>query len=718
MGRHAHYIILVFVASMLMAGCVTPWNDPYPAGQADQNILYSAFTARPKHLDPVRAYGADEYRFMGQIYEPPFQYQYLDRPYRLVPLTAVSVPKPIFLDQAGHPTKDGHHVAYSLYVIHIKHGIEYQPHPCFARRKDGSYRYFPLPPDGLKDRYRLSDFHQTGTRELTAADYVYEIKRLADPRLHSPIYGVMGSYIVGWKRFGRTLEAAYHRQAGSRPGFFDLRPYPLAGVKQLGRYTYSIELRGKYPQFRYWLAMPFFAPMPWEAVRFFAQPGMSARNLSLNWYPVGTGPYMLTVNNPNREMVLARNPNFRHETYPRTGAPGDRAAGLLADAGKPLPFVHKAVFSLEKQSIPYWNKFLQGYYDRAGITTENFDQAVRVGPHGRPHLSQEMRDKHMTLSVQVQTAIFFFGFNMQDPVVGGYSTRARDLRRAIAVAINTEHQISIFQNGRGIPAQGPIPPGIFGYEPGAAGINPYVYRWHNGGALRRSIAYARALLAKAGYPDGRDAGTGQQLILYFDAVSTGASDEAVLNWMRKQFHKLNIDLVIRATDYNRFQDKIQRGNVQIFSWGWNADYPDPEDFLFLLYGPNSVVASHGENVTNYNNPEFNRLFVRVKDMDDTPERARLIQRMVHLTQRDGPWVGGYYPEAYVLSQPWYYNEKPNLMATNTLKYVRLDPAMRARLRRRWNHPEILPLVVLGVLLALLVLPAVLEYRRREKRKAL
>lgn len=701
---------------MTLTACSSPWNDPYPSRQADSNIVYSAFTARPKYLDPARAYSSDEYLFLGEIYEPPFQYQYLDRPYHLVPLTATSVPKPIYLDRAGHRTRKGRDAAYSVYVIHIRPGIHYQPSPCFARTRSGAYRYYPLKPGMLADRYRISDFHHTGTRELTAADYVYEIKRLADPHLHSPIYGLMSEYIVGWKRFGRSLAAAYRTLPPGTP--IDLRRYPLAGVRVLGRYRYSITIRGKYPQFRYWLAMPFFAPMPWEAVRFFAQPGMASRNLTLNWYPVGTGPYMLTVNDPNREMVLRRNPNFHKETYPRHGAPGDASAGLLRDAGRRLPFVREAVFTLEKESIPYWNKFLQGYYDRSGIGAENFDQVVRLGRHGQPHLTRQMRRRHMSLSVQVQTAIYFYGFNMLDPVVGGYSKRARDLRRAISIAINIEHEISIFQNGRALPAQGPIPPGIFGYRAGRAGLNPYVYQWSDQGPRRRSLADARELLAKAGYPGGRSERTGRQLVLDFDAVATGPTDQAMLAWMRKQFAKLNIDLVVRATDYNRFQDKVRRGDVQIFSWGWNADYPDPENFLFLLYGPNGKVASGGENVANYNDPEFNRLFLKVKDMDNTPQRARLIARMEHIAERDAPWVWGYYPEQYVLSQPWYFNAKPNLMANNTLKYVRIDPVMRARLRRKWNHPVLWPLALLGILIVAVLAPAIIEYRRRERRRGL
>ncbi len=109
-------------------------------------------------------------------------------------------------------------------------------------------------------------------------------------------------------------------------------------------------------------------------------------------------------------------------------------------------------------------------------------------------------------------------------------------------------------------------------------------------------------------------------MLYFDTTATGPDDKSRLDWMHKQFAQLDMQLVIRGTDYNRFQDKMRKGKAQIFQWGWNADYPDPENFLFLLYGPNSKAEHGGENAANYQNPEFDRLFERMKDMDNGPER--------------------------------------------------------------------------------------------------
>ncbi len=715
--------LAVLVTALLVQAAGAAWNNPYPDSDSGKNILYSSFSERPKHLDPIRAYSSNEYAFIGQIYEPPLQYNFLKRPYELEPLTAERIPHPRYYNAAGREisAKGGAKVAYSVYEIHIRPGIRYQPHPAFAVDAQGRPRYLSLTEKDLKNVHSLADFPYQGSRELVAADYVYEIKRLAHPRLSSPIQGLMDEYIVGLKDYAATLAKAWKQQVakvGEDKAFLDLRDYPLAGVKVMDRYTYRIKVKGRYPQLLYWLAMPFFAPMPWEADRFYSQPGMKERNISLDWYPVGTGAYMLTVNDPNLRMVLERNPNFHAQFYPSEGEPGDRAKGWLADAGKRLPFIDKVVYNLEKENIPYWNKFLQGYYDVSGVSSDSFDQAIQFSHQGEAELTPLMQAKGIKLLTSVQTSISYMGFNMLDPVVGGYSERARLLRRAIAIAVNYEEFISIFANGRGMPAQGVIPPGIFGYVGGKAGIDPYVYNWVNGRPQRKSVAEARALLARAGYPGGRDVRTGKPLLIHLDITGGGPEDKARFDWLRKQLKKIDLELVVRNTDYNRFQEKMRKGNAQLFMWGWNADYPDPENFLFLLYGPNGKAKYHGENAANYSNAKYDRLFEKMKTMNNTPERLALIKRMVEIVRRDGPWIWGFYPKQFVLYHSWYHNAKPNQMAHNTLMYRRIDPRLREQKRAEWNRPIIWPLALLLLLLVVSLIPAIVVYRRKERQPAL
>jgi ABC-type transport system substrate-binding protein len=416
-------------------------------------------------------------------------------------------------------------------------------------------------------------------------------------------------------------------------------------------------------------------------------------------------------------MVLERNPNFHGELYPGEGEAGDEEAGLLADAGKPLPFVDKVVFSREKESIPYWNKFLQGYYDMSAISSDVFDQAIRVSIEGDSSVSPQMEERGIRLTTSVATSTGYVAFNWDDNVVGGSSERSRKLRHAISIAFDVEEQITIFSNGRGIAAQGPIAPGIFGYREGEEGINPVVYDWVGDKPQRKSIELARKLLAEAGYPNGRDAKTGQPLVLYLDTVARGPGDKAMFDWYRRQFEKLSLQLEIRTTDWNRFQEKIRKGTTQLFRLGWNADYPDPENFLFLLYGPQSRVKSQGENASNYQNAEYDALFEKMKNMENSPERQRVIDRMVQIARRDAPWVWGIHPKDYSLRHAWLSNDKPNNMARNNIKYLKLDVPRREALRREWNRPVVWPALLIVLLLMLSAVPAVLSYRRRERMAA-
>jgi len=175
---------------------------------------------------------------------------------------------------------------------------------------------------------------------------------------------------------------------------------------------------------------------------------------------------------------------------------------------------------------------------------------------------------------------------------------------------------------------------------------------------------------------------------------------------------------VRATDYNRFQDKMRQGAAQMFMWGWVADYPDAENFLFLLYGPNGKARHGGENAANYENPEFDRLFEAMRFLDDGPEKEALVHQMVRLVQRDMPWMFGFYPKSGGAYQSWVANAKPTQMVRNALQYLRIDPSMRAERIESWNPPVWWPLWLLLAAALLGVYPAMRIIRRRERATAL
>jgi len=725
-------IPIALVTLAALSGCrdAAPINSPYASGAQTENTLYSAFTQRsPKTLDPARSYSSDETPYTYNIYEPLYGYHYLKRPYVLTPRAAAALTLPRYVDARGAALPEdapGESVAESIYDIPIRSGILYAPHPAFARDANGGYRYFPISADALADKVAIPDFPEVGTRELVADDYVYAIRRLASPRVASPIYALMAEHVVGMAEYGARLRVRDQTlREGLPPGvrdlpWLDLREDAFEGVEALDAHTLRIRVKGRYPQFKYWLAMTFTAPIPWETDRFYAQPGMAARDLSLNTWPAGTGPYMLTEYQQNRRHVLARNPNFRGEPYPCEGEPQDAARGLLADCGAMTPFLDRIVFSIEKEAIPLQGKFLQGYYDVPQVERGEYGVAMRVAAGDSAEKAQLYAERGFHLPTTVETQSWYLGFNWLDPVVGGGDTpeqaqRNRHLRHAISIALDWEEYVAIFENGQAQVAHGPVPPGVPGHQPDL--INRSVYDVLDGKPVRKPWSEAKRLLAQAGYPDGRDAVSGQPLVLYFDAMGGMTGANPTFDWLRRQIGKLGVQLDVRATDYNRFQEKMINGSAQLFMWGWLADYPDAENFLFLLYGPNAKAVHGGENAANYASAEFDALFENMRFLDDGPQKDALIHRMVMVAQRDAPWIFGHFPMSGGAWQQWVGNAKPTQMVRNTLQYLRIDPNLRTRKIAEWNAPIRWPLWALPLLLALAVWPAWRTLQRRQRQTA-
>lgn len=687
-------LLVLLLAATLPADI---WNAPYPRHVLRDNVLLGSFQSPPRHLDPVVSYNSNEWQFLGQIYEPPFQFHYLKTPYTLEPLTLEAMPQVRYLDTDDREVAIDE-AAVTEYRFRLRDDLRFQPHPCFVKDASGALFYRDLDDAQLAGIETPGDFARQATRPVTAADYVYAIKRMAVRQLHSPIVDTMMQYILGLKDYSKAASAA-------KDPIDYIRTHEIAGVTVHAMRDFTLRIHGTYPQLLSWMSMNFFAPIPWEAEDFYGQEPLQAKNLKLDTYPVGTGPYMMAQNMPYQQIVLQKNPHFRHELFPNVeGFHTDDAAlmaQLRASAGRPIPFIDRVEYHLEKESVPLWNKFLQGYYDVSGVGSDSFDQAIAVTGAGDMQLTPAMREKRIHMATAVDPTIFYFAFNMVDPVVGGYDDTHQKLRRAISIAIDYEEYISIFRNRRGVAAQGPIPPGIFGFEPGKAGINPYVYRWQDGRAVRRSVAEAQALLAEAGYPQGR-APDGSPLTLYLDSSMTGPDAQAQLNWLRKQFAKLGIILEIRSTDYNRFQEKVRAGKEQMFMWGWNADYPDPENFLFLLAGENATikVAGGGVNSANYERRAFDTLYRQIKRLPNSPKRLALIRKAVKLVRQDAPWIWGFHPKSLALYHDWYQNVHLNPIVNNGLKYKRLDADARYDAVRAWNRPVLWPFALLAASLLL------------------
>ena len=692
--------LLLALFLVTTSGCREVLNAPRPLSEYATNTVFSTFALSPKTLDPQVSYSQGESVFVYLTYEPPYAYHYLKRPFTLTARSVQSVVKPVYLDREGKVLSDTSPVdaiAVSRYTLKVKPGIFFAPHPAFAKDETGFFRYHRRSEDTAASLVSPLDLPYKGTRELTAQDFVYAIKRMASPRIVCPVLRVLGEHMPGLTELAKRLRA---KEAISPQAWLDLRDEPLEGVRIVDRWTFEIDVKGKYPQFSNWLAMNFFAPVPWEAEAFYANEKLRENNITLDSWPVGTGPYYLALSRQNREHILKKNPLFHTVLYPCEGEESDAKAGFLKDCGKKLPLTDRIVLTIEKESVPTTSKFLQGFYDSPEITRLDVGQGFITAALDNPEKGKLYQERRLQFPKTVGSNITYLGFNWLDPVVGGGKTpeqarRNRLLRQAVSIALNWEEKISIFNVGQGMAASGPLPPGLFGWRPESpAAFNPVVYKKDATGRVhRRGIDEARRLLKEAGYPDGRDAKTGRPLVLNFDWQGASAGARSYLEWVTRQFAKLGIQLEIRATDYNRFQDKMQKGAEQIYVWGWLADYPDAENFLFLLYGKNGKVAYGGENASNYVNPEYDRLFETMRYLQDGPDKARLIDRMITIVQEDAPWSFGTFSTAVAAAHHWVKNLKPTQIVQDRLMYVGIDASERYAAVRAWNKPVLWPLAV-------------------------
>jgi ABC-type transport system substrate-binding protein len=713
---------------LLVAGCN---NSPYPAGFERTNTLFYSFDERsPRYLDPTASYSNPESAYTFQIYEPPYGYHYLKRPYVLTPKAAAEVVKPRYLDPDGRPLPDdapAEAIAESVYDVPIRPGVMFQPHPAFAKDAQGRPLYLSLTREQLGDKRSPSDFEHQGTRELVAEDFVYALKRHATTRIEAPVYAVFADYVIGLKDYAELVKHEDAKLLRGLPAdlrdkpFLDFRRWPLAGTSAPDKHTWRIRLKGKYPQWSYWMALPFLAPVPWEADAFYAQPGMSENGLSLNQWPVGTGPYMMAEFVRDRRHVMKRNPNFRGEPYPCEGMPEDAQAGLLQDCGKTMPFIDTLYVTIEKEKVPRKEKFKQGYLDVPEIERPDWGVDFRNDADDSDDVKRRYEERGFKFPLTTDISNWYLGFNMLDPVLGQGDTpeqaaKNRKLRQAIAIAIDWEEGYGrIFKHKGGVAAHGPVPPGLFGSREGEPGYhNPVTHRLVNGEVQRRPIEDAKRLLAEAGYPDGRDVKTGKPLVLNYDFQRALTPEfKAENDWMAKQFAKLGVQLEVRATDFNQYQDKTLQGRHQIFWGGWLADYPDAENFLFLTYGPLARSKNQGDNYANYMNPEYDALYRQLQALDDGPAKQAVVDKMVALLQHDSPWCFGYFPWGGMAFQQWVGNGKPSILIRDMAKYYRVDAELRARKQREWNQPVMWPLALLALGALVLVWVARRSFRSRE-----
>jgi ABC-type transport system substrate-binding protein len=311
--------------------------------------------------------------------------------------------------------------------------------------------------------------------------------------------------------------------------------------------------------------------------------------------------------------------------------------------------VDEVVFHVVQEPLTAWLLFLQGNLDLTGLSSDNHESVIERGATLTPEL--EARGIRLIRTPRFQ--INYVAFNDRDPVLGTNLA----LRRAISLAYDVQARVEM-SNHQLLPAKGPIPAGVAGYDPDLD--NPYA---------RYDLAAARKLLARAGYPDGIDPATGESLVLQFDLGGTDITRRRQAEMMVKDMEKLGIRVEPTLNNWPRFLQKIRNGDVQLFQIAWIGDYPDGQNFLQLFYGPNAGSC----NRAYYRNPEFDALYEQAVNLAHSPERTELYRQMQELLVDDCPWIFESFPVSFRLVQPWLEGYIPHDFACDTWKYVDLDP---------------------------------------------
>ncbi len=476
-------------------------------------------------------------------------------------------------------------------------------------------------------------------RPLKASDVVFTFQRIADPHSRSPNWWMFEEKIEGLDDFRKKAEKL------SAP--IDYSKYPVSGLSAPDDQTVVIRLKKPYRQLLYILAMSQTSIVAPEVVSHYGEEFLN--------HPVGTGPFILKEWIRGQKIRFARNPNYWDERYPSEGEESDRKEGRLDEAGKKLPFADEVTLWIYVEPQTRWLNFLKGNLDLTSIPKEGWSDIFDA----HRNVKTEITAKGIKIIPSQEASTVFWAFNMEDPLVG----KNVYLRKAISAAIDRPGKIELFYNGRAIEAKGPVPPGLFGYDPDLK--NPDGY----------NLQKAKELMSKAREQYRSNGGKGEIPPIVFES-SNSTVDRQIAELVTHEFAKIGLTLDARVNNWPQLQEKLSKKQVMFFSQAWNADYPDPENFFQLFYSKN---VSPGPNKTNFSNPEFDRLYEKMRDLPDGPERKKAIDDMVKILHADTPWIYFAHRIAYSTMHGWARNFKRNPFFLGQLKYIDIDLEEKAKL---------------------------------------
>ena len=560
-------------------------------------------TAGPNSLDPVRGSSQYDNKASSYVYETLLEYEYLIRPFKL---------KPCLLAEMPTASEDGLRFRFKL-----KPGTLFHDDACFPGGKG---------------------------REIIADDFFYSLKRMADNANQPKGWWLLKDTIVGFDEY---------RKAQNEAATFDY-DLPVEGMVKISDHEFEIVLNEPFYRFIYTLAMFQTSIVPREAVEHYGE--------QFSRHPVGTGPYLLKRWRSGSRMTFVRNPNYRLETYPADpglnddgtepydGYQEDFELGLYEDAGTPLPISDRVEITMFVEPQPMWLKFLNKEIDYTTVGPQNYDQAF-IKRNRR--LRKAFVDRGVRSFPLELMDMIYNGFNMEDPVYGGYEDKNRFLRQAISLMYDYDEINQAFYSNQNLLYDGPIPSGLDGHpENHRAPIN---YRGPN-------IQKARKLLAKAGYPNGK----GLPPLQYYTSRQQSSVDMAEMN--ARNLAKIGVKMKVESVDFATLSDMLRERRATAFGLAWGSDYPDAENNLQLFYGPYKSPMS---NNFNYDRPEYNALYEKVRVMPPSPERTELYVKMRDMIIEDSPMIGSMARTRNYLIHDYLKNFKPVETFSNWPKYLNI-----------------------------------------------
>ena len=582
-----------------------------PGEEADpawDDSAYVAYSAE-NGFDPQAIYDAYSARVCDAIFDPLYTYDYFARPARLVPNTADGLP---VIGDGGR-----------TYTIKVRRGIHFAPHPAFGNAK----------------------------RELTAEDYVYSIKRILDPQVRS--YSL---YLLENRLVGLDPVLAEARRAGR----LDYAA-PIEGLKALDRYTLQVKFREPNWSFQHLLTTTAFAAVAREVVA--AKGDGSGRVME---DPVGTGPYRLAEWRRSQRIVLEANPAFRDVRFPAPPA-GNAADAQVARGltGRRLPLSPRIEIAIIEEAQPRLLAFRRGELDYVDVPS-SLAETVLDGANLKPELAKA----GVRLHRQVEPALAFTFFNMEDPVVGGYTPEKIALRRAITMANDRREYVRVLANGQAELATQMIPPPVPGHSPALAIKDPF------------DPAAARALLDRFGYRDRdgdgfRELPDGKPLALVMGSATSGR-DRARDELWKKSMTRIGIRIDFLVQKWPDLLKMGRAGKLQMWPVGWITAYGEGDAFMQLLYSGNIGQS----NYSRFRNDEYDELYRQTKRRPAGPERTALYRKMSELVNAYNPWDLGVWRIENTLVRPWVEGYKKHAFHEHAWKFYDLDRERRRTAAKR------------------------------------